>query len=222
MSSTDPAAVTDASDAPRRSLDARDVLPDATPVTTTATLDAPAGTPAEASAAGDDPRRNPDPITGEAGSHPVGVGVGATAGGVTGAAIGSVVPGVGTVIGAAVGMTVGALAGGLAGKAVADVLVPTADDDAHDAHWREAHRQRPYYDPGQNYDYDTDYSAAYRFGYVSARNHPDQSFEALEATLEREWQAGRGTSRLSWEAARNAAHDAFERAREQSRMQKSE
>jgi uncharacterized protein (TIGR02271 family) len=65
---------------------------------------------------------NPDPITGEAGSHPVGTGVGAAAGGIAaGAAVGSVAGPVGTVVGAAVG----AVAGGAAGKGVAEKIDPT-------------------------------------------------------------------------------------------------
>jgi uncharacterized protein (TIGR02271 family) len=65
---------------------------------------------------------NRDPITGEAGAHPVGTGVGAAAGGMAaGAAAGTVAGPVGTVLGAAVG----AVAGGLAGKGVAEKVDPT-------------------------------------------------------------------------------------------------
>lgn len=58
---------------------------------------------------------SPDPITGEPGAHPVGVGVGALSAGVAGAAIGSIGGPIGVLIGAAIG----AVAGGLAGKEVA-------------------------------------------------------------------------------------------------------
>jgi len=72
----------------------------------------------------DAPDRNPDPITGTPGSHPIGTGVGAAAGGAAGvaagaaagAAMGSVVPGPGNIVGGAVGAVVGAVAGGLAAK----------------------------------------------------------------------------------------------------------
>jgi len=66
---------------------------------------------------------NLDPITGAAGAHPVGVGLGAAVGGIAaGAAAGTVAAGpLGTVIGAAVG----AIAGGLGGKAVAEHFDPT-------------------------------------------------------------------------------------------------
>lgn len=56
-----------------------------------------------------------DPITGEPGAHPVGVGVGALGAGAAGAVIGAVLGPIGAVIGAAFG----AVAGGLAGKEVA-------------------------------------------------------------------------------------------------------
>ena len=63
---------------------------------------------------------HPDPITGEAGAHPVGVGVGAIGAGLAGAAIGAIAGPVGVLVGAAIG----AVAGGLAGKEVA-----AADDE---------------------------------------------------------------------------------------------
>ena len=67
-----------------------------------------------------DEAAHPDPITGEPGAHPVGVGVGAVGAGIAGAAIGMIAGPVGALIGAAIG----AVAGGLAGKEVA-----SADDE---------------------------------------------------------------------------------------------
>ena len=68
---------------------------------------------------------NPDPITGEPGAHPVGVGVGALSAGAAGAAIGSIGGPIGVLIGAAIG----AVAGGLAGKEVAATTeTPTVVD----------------------------------------------------------------------------------------------
>ena len=65
---------------------------------------------------------NPDLITGEPGSHPIGTGVGAAGGAAAGAAIGTAVGGpVGTVVGG----IIGAVTGGLAGKDVAENLDPT-------------------------------------------------------------------------------------------------
>ena len=72
---------------------------------------------------------NPDAITGEPGSHPVGAGLGAAAGG---AAAGAAAGVVGGPVGAAVGAVVGGIAGGLAGKGVAEQIDPTQED----AYWR--------------------------------------------------------------------------------------
>src|SRR5882762_5047745 len=81
---------------------------------------------------------NRDPITGEPGAHPVGVGVGTAAGGAAaGAAAGAMAGPVGTVVGA----VVGGVAGGLAGKSVAEGFDPTLED----AYWRETYKDRPYY-----------------------------------------------------------------------------
>lgn len=97
---------------------------------------------------------NRDPITGAAGAHPVGTGVGAVAGGmVAGALTGTVAGPVGTVVGAAVG----AVVGGLAGKGVAEVIDPTAED----AYWRENYVSRSYVKQGESFD---DFGPAYRFG----------------------------------------------------------
>ena len=67
---------------------------------------------------------NRDPLSGEKGAHPVGVGLGAAGAGAAGAAIGSVVGPAGTAAGAVVGAVVGAVAGGLAGKGVAEAIDP--------------------------------------------------------------------------------------------------
>ena len=74
------------------------------------------------------PDANRDPLTGTAGAHPVGTGVGAAGGGAAGAAIGAFAG----PIGAAVGLVAGAVAGGLAGKGVAEKGDPTVED----AYWQ--------------------------------------------------------------------------------------
>ena len=97
-----------------------------------------------------DPDRNPDPITGAPGAHPIGTGVGAAGGGAAGAAIGAAVSGPAFPVGAAIGAVVGAIAGGLAGKGAAEAVNPTSEDE----YWREAHRSRPYYEPSFSYRWD--------------------------------------------------------------------
>src|SRR5678816_3521861 len=125
----------------------------------------------------DAPDRNPDPIAGAPGSHPIGTGIGAAGAGAAGAAIGSVVPGVGTVVGGAVGAVVGAVAGGLAGKAVAEAVNPTEED----AYWRDNFSSRPYA-AGSDYTYEDDFSPAYRHGYTARSQYPGKTYDPVSYT----------------------------------------
>jgi uncharacterized protein (TIGR02271 family) len=144
--------------------------------------------------------RNPDPITGAPGSHPVGTGVGAAGGGAAGAAIGSAVGPVGTVAGA----VIGAVAGGLAGKGVAERIDPTAEE----AYWRDNYKSRSYVQSGAKYD---DYAPAYRYGWEARQQHAGKKFEEVEPHLATEWETRRGKSPLSWQNARHATREAWER-----------
>ena len=145
---------------------------------------------------------NRDPLSGEAGAHPVGVGVGAALGGAAaGAAAGTVVGPLGTIIGAAVG----AIAGGLAGKGVAESVDPTVEE----TYWRDNHATRPYAaTPGTGYD---DYAPAYKYGTDASMRHPGRKFADVEADLGREWNKVRGKSSLEWERAKVATSDAWNR-----------
>src|SRR5689334_14038343 len=110
---------------------------------------------------------NRDPLSGEPGAHPVGVGVGAAVGGgaagaalgaagsaaAAGAAMGAAAGPVGVVIGA----VAGGVAGGLVGKHTAEQINPTAED----TYWKDNYRSRPYVDKGASYD---EYRPAYRYG----------------------------------------------------------
>ncbi|QOV92299.1 hypothetical protein IPV69_00905 [Humisphaera borealis] len=152
---------------------------------------------------------NPDPITGAPGSHPGGTAVGTTGGGLAGAAagaaIGSVVPGIGTVVGGIAGAVIGGVGGGLAGKAVAEHFDPTAED----AYWRDSHRSRPYY--AAEYDYETDYAPAYRYGYTTSSQYAGESYDSRERDLETGWEKAKGKSRLTWDKAKAATRDAWHR-----------
>jgi hypothetical protein len=142
---------------------------------------------------------NADPISGEPGAHPVGVGVGAVAGGVAaGAAVGTVAGPVGTAVGAAVG----AVVGGLAGKGVAEGIDPTAED----AYWRENFASRGYVANGRTYD---DYGPAY--GYAVNRYERGRSFDDVESDLADDRMGARGQSSLGWGDASPAARDAWNR-----------
>jgi hypothetical protein len=144
---------------------------------------------------------NRDPLTGEAGAHPVGAGLGAAAAGAAAGAAGGAMAGP---IGAAVGAVVGGLAGGLAGKGVAESIDPTAED----AYWQDTYATRSYYEPGASYD---EYQPAYRYGWESRANNADRKWDEVENDLGRRWDSVKSHSRLSWDRARHAARDAWDR-----------
>jgi hypothetical protein len=147
--------------------------------------------PAEA-----DTGANRDPLSGEVGAHPIGVGLGAAAAGMA--------------FGAAVGAAVGAIAGGLAGKGVAEAIEPTAED----AYWRANYASRAYATPR---DADDEWGPAYAYGVAhynrNVATHPGASFEELEPEMERGWEEARGQSSMEWTRARLAAYDAWQNAR---------
>lgn len=144
---------------------------------------------------------NRDPLSGEAGAHPVGVGLGTAAGGAAAGAIGGAVGGP---IGAVAGAVIGGIAGGLGGKGVAEAIDPTTED----TYWSENFRTRPYYEEG--FEYDT-YRPAYRYGWESRSRFADRSFDEAETDLERGWDQFKGESRLTWNKAKHATRDAWHR-----------
>jgi hypothetical protein len=145
--------------------------------------------------------KNPDPITGQPGAHPVGVGVGAAlAGAAAGAAGGAVAGPVGTIAGAAIG----GIAGGYAGKAVEESIDPTAED----AYWRENFGSRDYVETGS--DYET-YRPAYQYGWESRGQFAGRRFDDVEPDLQRNWPKKRGKSAMAWDQAKQAARDAWDR-----------
>ena len=143
---------------------------------------------------------NPDPITGEPGSHPIGTGAGSAAGAAAGAAIGSVAGPVGTLVGGAVG----AVAGGLAGHGAAEGVNPTVED----TYWRENYKTRPYAKDAQTYE---EYRPAYQYGWESRTKYQGRKFDEVETDLERGWDTARGKSQLGWEKAKDATRDAWHR-----------
>ncbi|APW39217.1 hypothetical protein RD110_20010 [Rhodoferax koreense] len=142
---------------------------------------------------------NLDPITDEAGAHPVGTGIGAASGGMAGAAAGAF----GGPVGAAVGLVAGAVVGGLAGKATAEGINPTVEH----AYWRERYGNEDYVQTGYTYD---DYGPAYEYGWSSRGAYPGE-FESAEPTLATAWAERRGTSSLTWDQARPATRAAWDR-----------
>lgn len=153
-----------------------------------------------------DKSRNPDPITGAPGSHPIGTGLGAAAGGAAaGAAVGTVAGPVGTAVGAAVG----AVIGGLAGKGVAEAVNPTAEA----AYWRTEHPKQSYA-AGRAYD---DFHPAYQVGYenYTELSTGGRTYEQAEPELRKRYQSKHGT-KLAWEEVSPASKAAWARlARQQ-------
>lgn len=150
------------------------------------------------------PDSNPDPITGEKGSHPIGVAAGGAGGAATGAAIGGAVGGP---VGAVVGGAIGAVAGGLAGKGVAEVLDPTVEE----AYWREEYQNRPYYKNGTAYE---TYQPYYQYGYESA-TRPEfrgRKYEDVEPQLESDWKNYRGSATGEFREFKGATRDEIGRA----------
>jgi uncharacterized protein (TIGR02271 family) len=143
---------------------------------------------------------NPDPITGEPGSHPVGVGVGTAGGASAGAAIGAVAGPIGAIAGA----VVGGIAGGLAGKGVAEAIDPTVED----AYWSKNYKKREYVAKGEAYD---TYRPAYQYGVEASTKYPGKSWDEVETKLARGWNKARGESELAWDRAKLAARDAYDR-----------
>ncbi len=150
------------------------------------------------------PDANPDPITGEEGSHPIGVAAGGTGGAAAGAAIGGAVGGP---VGAVVGAAVGAVAGGLAGKGVAEAVNPTVEE----GYWRDEYKNRPYFKKGT--DYDT-YHPYYRYGWEAASRpeYQGRTYDDVEKQLETEWPTYRGAAKSDFREYKGATRDAFERA----------
>ncbi|HEV7514894.1 MAG TPA: glycine zipper family protein [Thermoanaerobaculia bacterium] len=141
---------------------------------------------------------NPDPLTGEVGSHPIGTGVGAAGGAATGAAVGGAVGGP---VGALLGAAIGGIAGGFAGKGVAEAVNPTEED----AYWRSNYANRPYAQ-GRSYD---QLRPAYEYGWNSRVAHHGRNWNEAESDLQSGWDKAK--TNLGWHEAKGAVQDAWNR-----------
>jgi hypothetical protein len=146
--------------------------------------------------------RHRDPVSGEPGTHLVGVGVGAAVAGAAGAAVGSFAGPVAAVIGAAVGGVVG----GLAGKEAAEGVNPSAED----SYWREQYSSRTYAEIGRTYE---DYQPAYRHGWEGVGRYGELNWAEAEPHLRSDWEQSSHASSLDWDEASPAVRDAWERIR---------
>ena len=77
-----------------------------------------------------EPDTNADPLTGEAGAHPVATGVGAAAMGAVGLVAAAAVAGP---VGVAVALAGGSVIGGFVGKAAGEVIDPTEESAPREA-----------------------------------------------------------------------------------------
>lgn len=149
---------------------------------------------------------NPDPITGEPGSHPVGTGVGSAGGAAAGAAVGAVVGGP---VGALVGGVAGAVFGGGAGHAAGEAANPTVERQ----YWENVYKTRSYYKSGRTFDY---YEPAYRYGWENATKpeFAKKSFNETETVLSQRWAAESGpATRPPWIDSKEPVRDAWDRVR---------
>jgi len=147
---------------------------------------------------------NPDPLTGEPGSHPIEAGIGAVMGGVgagmAGAVAGAMGAGpVGAVVGAVIGVVAGGVGGGYGGKAVGELIDPTTEDRWVNEYY---HTERP---RSRTID---DYRAPYHYGLASRRKYEGKRFEDVEGQLRTEWEGGK-TSDMKWDEARPAIRHAY-------------
>lgn len=158
-------------------------------------------TPEESQSASE---QNLDPLSGEPGSHPVGVGLGAAVGGL---AAGAIAGSAGGPIGTMLGAIVGGIAGGYAGKAVAENIDPTSEA----AYWRDEYPNRPYSSKEFSYD---DFEPAYQAGWSTA-DLRKEDWDSTEPLAKDAWEKAGGSAKMPWDQARHAAKDASERVRSQ-------
>jgi hypothetical protein len=144
--------------------------------------------------------RNPDPITDEAGAHPIEAAIGAAvAGAVSGVAAGAAAG----PIAAAVGAAAGAVAGGYAGKGIGELIDPTTEDN-----WLRDHFQsRPYVQESDTFD---DFRPAFRYGALAESQYGDAGIDLTDPQLQRDWEASKD-SNMPWTKAKAAIQDAYDR-----------
>jgi len=147
------------------------------------------------------PHTNPDPITGEPGSHPVGTGVGTASGGLTGAAIGAAVGGP---AGAAIGAVVGGVMGAFAGRGVAEAVNHTEEG----TYWREQHDKQEWAGADASYEH---FEPAYRTGYEGVTKYAGRQYHEIECDLARDYEKNDANPAIPWDRARPAVHAAWHR-----------
>ena len=149
-----------------------------------------------------DKNENRDVLTGEPGSHPIGVGLGTA---IAGAAAGTVAGAAAGPVGSVIGTIVGGVAGALVGKEVAEQLNPSELSEQ----WQSIYRNSDYFDETVSY---ADYDEAFRYGYEARLRFVGSRWSEIEDELAAEWPVySQGRSKLLWDRASRAAQDGFER-----------
>ena len=160
-------------------------------------------TPAPLQQPSQDPRLvAQEPIDAETAAREV-KSVGAGGGMVAGAAAGAAVGMVGGPVGVFVGGTVGAILGALGDYAAVDATDPDY------SYWRDNFRDQPGF--VGDYNFEDDYSPAYRLGYQGRTRYVGKTWQEADADLARDWDAVKGKSRVTWDEARAAGHAAWHR-----------
>ncbi|MFT3880729.1 MAG: hypothetical protein QM703_13820 [Gemmatales bacterium] len=147
--------------------------------------------------------RNPDPITNEAGAHPIETGVGAAVGGAGAGFAAGMAAGP---IGAAVGTVVGAVAGGLAGKAVGEKIDPTVENMWLNEYYSSV--PSTIKSSGRTAE---DYRGAYRHGLNAKLTNQNVPYEDVEDKLQKDWNGMNDSTLLEWDAAQPAVRHAYDR-----------
>ena len=130
--------------------------------------------------------------------HSIGEGTGAVAGGITGSIVGSAAGPLGTVVGAIAGGAMGAKGGG----ALAEAVNPTE----YSRYFEDSYKRAPYFVSGSEW---RDYEPAYKYSYDAYGKHDGKAFEEVQDTLERNWDAAKGNSRLAWAEAKSAVREGW-------------
>ena len=149
----------------------------------------------------ENPAANPDPITGEHGSHPVGTGAGTTGGGIAGAAIGGAIGGP---IGAAVGAVVGGVVGAYSGRGVAEAVNPTVENE----YWQTNHAAQPWANEDAPFEH---YAPAYRTGYEGVTKYAGKPYQEIEVNLASDYEKNQTNPAIPWDQAKPATKAAWDR-----------
>jgi hypothetical protein len=146
--------------------------------------------------------RNPDPITGAPGAHPIETGIAAA---VAGAACGLAVGAFAGPVAAAIGAAAGGVAGGYAGKGIGELIDPTTEDN-----WLRDHFDSfTYRDEDETFE---TYEPAYRYGGQVEAKYGDAGWDAIMDDVEKDWAQSEGYPGMKWPKASPAVKDSYERS----------